>query len=132
MKKLPRFLKWQLFFPAFENTLAYYSVVNSEVVALAPGASPAIVSYNASVVNFYSASVVNFYSATGSLACFENKNILFYFEKRSSLLQRGRCSCKFKSRRIGSWPEKAFFSLERKDIPFIVLSLQCSHLCTIA
>jgi hypothetical protein len=27
-------------------------------------------------------------------------NILFYFEKRSSLLQRWRCSCKFK--RIGS------------------------------
>jgi hypothetical protein len=34
---------------------------------------------------------------------FENKNILFYFEKRSSLLQRWLCSCKFKSRRLGSW-----------------------------
>jgi hypothetical protein len=31
------------------------------------------------------ASVVNFYNATGSLARFENKNIFFYFEKRSSL-----------------------------------------------
>jgi hypothetical protein len=33
---------------------------------------------------------------------FESTNILFYFEERSSLLQRWRCSCKFKSRRIGS------------------------------
>jgi hypothetical protein len=30
---------------------------------------------------FYNASVVNFYNATGSLVCFENKNIFFYFEK---------------------------------------------------
>jgi hypothetical protein len=50
----------------------------------------------------YNASVVNFYSATGSLACFNNKNIFFYFEKRSSLLQRWLCSCKLTSRRIGS------------------------------
>jgi hypothetical protein len=41
-------------------------------------------------------------NATISLACLENKNILFYFEKRSSSLQRWRCSSKFKSRRIGS------------------------------
>jgi hypothetical protein len=34
----------------------------------------------------YNASVVNFYNATGSIARFENKNILFYFEKRSSLV----------------------------------------------
>jgi hypothetical protein len=59
-----------------------------------PGANPTIV--------IYSASVVNFYNATGSLARFENKNILLYFEKRSSPLQRWRCSCKFKNRRIGS------------------------------
>jgi hypothetical protein len=45
-----------------------------------PGANPTIASYNASVVNFY--------NAAGSLARFENKNILFFFEKRSSLLQR--------------------------------------------
>jgi hypothetical protein len=44
----------------------------------------------------YNASVVNFYNATGSLARFENKNIIFYFLERSSLLQRWRCSCKFK------------------------------------
>jgi hypothetical protein len=36
-----------------------------------PGANPMIASYNASVVNFY--------NATGSLARFENKNIIFYF-----------------------------------------------------
>jgi hypothetical protein len=52
--------------------------------------------------SIYNASVVNFYNATGSLARFENKNILFYFEKRSSLQQRWRCSFKFKNRRIGS------------------------------
>jgi hypothetical protein len=66
------------------------------------GANPTIVIYNASVVNFYNASVVNFYNAMGSLARFENKNILFYFVKRSSLLQRWRCICKLKNRRIGS------------------------------
>jgi hypothetical protein len=38
---------------------------------LTPGANPTIASYNASVVNFY--------NATGSLARFENKNIIFYF-----------------------------------------------------
>jgi hypothetical protein len=45
---------------------------------------------------------VNFYNATDSLACFENKIFLLYLEKRSSLLQRWRYSCKFKSRRIGA------------------------------
>jgi hypothetical protein len=45
-----------------------------------PGANPTIASYNASVVNFC--------NATGSLARFENKNIIFYFKKLSSLLQR--------------------------------------------
>jgi hypothetical protein len=58
------------------------------------GANPTVASYNASVVNFY--------NATGSLSRFENKNILLYFEKCSSLLQRWRCRCKFKNRRIGS------------------------------
>jgi hypothetical protein len=41
-------------------------------------------------------------NATGSLHRFENKNILFYFEKRPSLKQHWCCSSKFKSRRIGS------------------------------
>jgi hypothetical protein len=38
------------------------------------------------------ASIVNFYNARVSLARFENKNVLFYFEKRSSLPQRWRCT----------------------------------------
>jgi hypothetical protein len=36
----------------------------------------------------YNASVVYFYNATGSQARFENKNILFYFEKLSNLFTR--------------------------------------------
>jgi hypothetical protein len=44
-----------------------------------PGDNPTIASYNASVVNFY--------NAKGSLVCFKNKHIFFYFEKRSSLPQ---------------------------------------------
>jgi hypothetical protein len=50
-----------------------------------PEANPAIASYN----------------AKSSGARFENKMIFFIYEKRSSLLQRWRCSCKFQSRRIG-------------------------------
>jgi hypothetical protein len=59
-----------------------------------PGVNPTIASYNASAVNFY--------NATGSIARFENKNILFYFENRCRLLQRWSCRCKLKNRRIGS------------------------------
>jgi hypothetical protein len=44
-----------------------------------PGANPTIESYNASAVEFY--------NATGSLVRLE-ANFSFYFEKRSSLLQR--------------------------------------------
>jgi hypothetical protein len=45
----------------------------------------------------YNASVVKIYNATGSLARFENKKkYFFFFEKRYSLLQRWRCSCKLK------------------------------------
>jgi hypothetical protein len=62
---------------------------------LIPWTNPTIASYNASVIIFY--------NATGSLARFKIKNIIFYFEKRSSLLQCWRCTCKFKSRRIGYW-----------------------------
>jgi hypothetical protein len=55
---------------------------------ISPGANPTIVSYNASAVKMY--------TVANSLAGFENKNILFYFEKCCRLLQRWRCSCKFK------------------------------------
>jgi hypothetical protein len=44
---------------------------------LTPAANPPILSYSASGVDFY--------NTTGRLARFENKNILFYFQKRSSL-----------------------------------------------
>jgi hypothetical protein len=63
----------------------YHPFSAGKIVA---GANPTIVIYNASVVNFY--------NATGSLARFENKNILFSFEKHSSLLQRWRSICKLK------------------------------------
>jgi hypothetical protein len=41
-------------------------------------------------------------------AFWEQKYFFFYFEKRSSLLQSWRCSCKFKSRRIGSRSRETF------------------------
>jgi hypothetical protein len=66
----------------------FYIEVNTMTTTTLPGDNPTIASYNASVVNFC--------SSTGSLASFENKNIFFVFEKRSSLLQRWRCSCKLK------------------------------------
>jgi hypothetical protein len=51
----------------------------------------------------YNASVAKIYNATGSLVRFESKkNVFFSFENPSSQLQRWRCSCKFRSRRIGS------------------------------
>jgi hypothetical protein len=70
------------------------------------GSNPTTLSYNASVVNFY--------NATGSLARFGNKNILFYFEKRCRLLQRWRCSCKLKNRRIGSRSQSYDLELQRQ------------------
>jgi hypothetical protein len=53
-----------------------------------PGASPTIVSFNASAVKIY--------NATGIPVLLENKDIFHYLEKRSSRLQYWR------SRRIGS------------------------------
>jgi hypothetical protein len=50
----------------------------------------------------YNASVVKNYITTDSLARFESEKKIFYFEKRSSLHQRWRCSCKIKNNRIGS------------------------------
>jgi hypothetical protein len=63
-------------------TVIWYILFNS-------GANPTIASYNASVVNFN--------NATENLALFENKIIFFYFEKRSSLLQRWLKSGRFSS-----------------------------------
>jgi hypothetical protein len=56
-------------------------------------ASPTIVSCNASAVKIY--------NAASSPARFVNKNVCFYFVKRSSLIQRCRCSCKFRNRLEG-------------------------------
>jgi hypothetical protein len=66
-------------------------------------ANPRIVSRIVS----HNGSAVKIYNATSSLMRFDNKNVFFYFEKRSSLVQHWRCSCscKFRSRRIGSWME---------------------------
>jgi hypothetical protein len=57
------------------------------IITSTPGANPTIVSYEASVVKLY--------NATSGIVRFENTNIVFYSEKRSSLLQRWRCSCRF-------------------------------------
>jgi hypothetical protein len=67
------------------------------LLALMTGANPTILIYNASVVIFY--------KATGGLVRFVNKNIFSLLKKCSRLLQRWRCSCKFKSRRTGSRDE---------------------------
>jgi hypothetical protein len=57
--------------------------------------NPTIMSYNASAVKNY--------NATSSLVRSETKNIFFYLEKRSSLLQRWRCSCKIRSQSYVFW-----------------------------
>jgi hypothetical protein len=75
-----------------------------QTLKMVPGPNP--------TTSIYNASVVNVYNTMGSLARFKNTNILFYFKKRSSL-QRWRCSCKFKSRRIGS--RGKFFESEVGD-----------------
>jgi hypothetical protein len=65
-----------------------------QALATTPGANPTIASYNASVVKIY--------TTTCSLVRFEIKENFFNFEKRSSLLQRSRGCCTFRSRTIGS------------------------------
>jgi hypothetical protein len=51
----------------------------------------------------YNASVVKIYNAASSLVRFKGKNKFVYFEKRSGLhTTTPRCSCKFRSRWIGS------------------------------
>jgi hypothetical protein len=75
--------------------------------------NPTIVSYNASAVKFY--------IATSSLVRFETKIYSFTMNKRSSQLQRGRGSCKFRSCRIES---RAQFSTS--SILTLTLSLSLS------
>jgi hypothetical protein len=75
-----------------------------------PGPNPTTLSYNARVVIFF--------NATGSLARFENNFLKFYFEKRSSLLQRWFCIWKFKSRRTGSRSQSYDLELQRPCFHF--------------
>jgi hypothetical protein len=107
--------------PGTNPTIASYKTLARYVCSSSqskPGTNPTIASYNASVVNFY--------NAAGSLTRFENKNILFYFEKRCSLLQRWRCICKFKSRRIGSrfLKQNSVPELTKPVISWVVKSLK--------
>jgi hypothetical protein len=76
----------------------------------------------------YNAGAVIIYTAVSSLVRFKNRNIFFYFKKHSTLLQRWRCSCKFRRRRIGSWlscvqagwPDWANFCLWDNCLPWVV------------
>jgi hypothetical protein len=51
------------------------------IIGLPPGANPTLVGYKGSFVYFY--------SATGSIACFENKVILFYFKNNLAYYNAG-------------------------------------------
>jgi hypothetical protein len=64
-----------------------------------PGANPTTPDPNHKIAN-YNASDEIFYNATG--CAFHKQKYFILLEKRFSLLQRGRCRCKFKCRRIGS------------------------------
>jgi hypothetical protein len=61
----------------------------------------------------YSASVKNFYNSASTLERFDNKSMFFCAVKHSSLPQRWRCSCKFRSGRIGSRLAKLSVIVER-------------------
>jgi hypothetical protein len=99
VKGLPTYL------PSFKKCVhRWEKFLPDDRIPLLPGANPTIVIYN----------------ATGSLARFKNKNILFCFEKHSSLLQRWRCSCKFKNRRIGSWVNVMIFDILTKNLAKIL------------
>jgi hypothetical protein len=107
------------FYKLMFDHLKFYTRVTAK-----PGANPTIASYNASVVHFY--------NSMSSLARFK-KNSFFYFEKRSSLLQRWRCSCKFKSRRIGSWSKTLTSgSAHRKCCSIRTWSARSTRGCTSA
>jgi hypothetical protein len=66
-------------------------------ITFGSGANPSIASYNASVVKM--SNVTSTYPMY--LVRFKKKNSFFTMKERSTLLQRQRCSCKFKSRSIG-------------------------------
>jgi hypothetical protein len=59
-----------------------------------PGSNPTIVSYNASAAKNYNPTNSSF---------LKQKIFSSVLTERSIPLQRRRCGCKFKSRRIGSW-----------------------------
>jgi hypothetical protein len=86
-------LSTNVIFPGLEN---FFNKVlhNFSPVVTKHGANPTTVSCNASAVKNYNAT-------TSLVLCWSNESF-FYFEKRCSLLQRWCCSCKFRSRRIGS------------------------------
>jgi hypothetical protein len=79
------------YYKAFKSTLKLKFLVRKYTIwqpCCTTGANPTIVCYNDGVVKIC--------NATSSLLHFDNKNIFIYSKKRSSLLQRWRCSCKFK------------------------------------
>jgi hypothetical protein len=57
------------------------------------GVNPTIVSYNAGAVKAYNTSLVSF----------KQKKFLLAQNTPTKVQQRWRCSCKFKSRKVGSW-----------------------------
>jgi ATP-dependent DNA ligase len=89
--------------------LAEQSVLQVMSVAfLEPGANPTIASYiQRQRCNFFT---------TPRVAWRDLRTKIFSYieKKRSSLLQRWRCSCKFKSRRIGSRSQYYDLELQRQ------------------
>jgi hypothetical protein len=84
------------------------------------GANPTIASYNASAVNFY--------NATGSLARLENKNILFFFEKRCSLLCTYNAGVVAVNEKIvGSAPGSCHWSYVKCSVELVDLNLAASR-----
>jgi hypothetical protein len=74
----------------------FFQVTSLHIIAhKETGTNPTVVSYNASTVKSYNPSTVKSYNSS-SVKSYNATDSLFYstyFEKRSSLLQRWRCSC---------------------------------------